>query len=412
MGSFAERFNNHNVFDRLSETQNILERARETASDLGGDTFDTYLRIETIFEETDRRLGDVDPTIVPMDVLNAIEGSITNVRNELRSFADNKNPAHVTNANSYAENVLSHLSRLIIPASPEDIEGIRESVVSFKKSIGQHRRNLEQELEETANRLESLKGKIQEAEDKVNAQQSRLDSVISDHQQQFSRAQESRREKFSEEQESQREAFEDIKQDGKESLDKLLDESRDAISEIKQDTRNRSKEIIDDIGTLKDDAEKLVGIIARTGMAEGYQRVADEASAEAKKWRNRTVATLIAVVVTASLVFISLDGLSPAFVVRPERGLLAVSIATLAGYMAAQTRRFHNLEERNRRMQLELTSIDSYLAHLPEEDQHAIKRDLAYRFFRGDSDVTGAVKESRTLEKLKQTRGSPPEGDA
>jgi hypothetical protein len=63
------------------------------------------------------------------------------------------------------------------------------------------------------------------------------------------------------------------------------------------------------------------------------------------------------------------------------RVLVAAACGILATYAARQSKRHLDVERRSRQIQLELASIDPYLASLPEEKRVEVKRLLAERFF-------------------------------
>jgi len=64
-----------------------------------------------------------------------------------------------------------------------------------------------------------------------------------------------------------------------------------------------------------------------------------------------------------------------------SRIFVALPFGIIAAYAARQADKHHDLERRNRRVELELASIDPYILPLPEEVRHEVKRQLAERLF-------------------------------
>ena len=59
----------------------------------------------------------------------------------------------------------------------------------------------------------------------------------------------------------------------------------------------------------------------------------------------------------------------------------ALSLVVPAAYAARESSRHRTLENKNRRAELELASIDAYLESLPDEKRSEIKAELTDKFF-------------------------------
>lgn len=60
---------------------------------------------------------------------------------------------------------------------------------------------------------------------------------------------------------------------------------------------------------------------------------------------------------------------------------VVLTFGALAGYGARQADKHHKVERRNRRVELELASIDPFLAELPEAERNQVKAAVADRLF-------------------------------
>ena len=63
------------------------------------------------------------------------------------------------------------------------------------------------------------------------------------------------------------------------------------------------------------------------------------------------------------------------------RTFVALTFGIMAAYAARPGDWHSDTEIRNRKYQLELSSLDLYLANLPEETQHKVKVDIAMKLF-------------------------------
>ena len=61
------------------------------------------------------------------------------------------------------------------------------------------------------------------------------------------------------------------------------------------------------------------------------------------------------------------------------------TLGSWTAYSAKQASKHYGAESHNRKMELELASIDPYLAILPEEERNNVKKELAGKLFGRDS---------------------------
>ena len=118
-----------------------------------------------------------------------------------------------------------------------------------------------------------------------------------------------------------------------------------------------------------------------TGMAGGYQRVANKARNRAYLWQGITTVAMVGLVGVA--VFVLLETLGDEFkwVTLGGRAFILVAFGILAAWAAKQVEKYDEAEARNRRLEMELASLDPYLFGLPDATQHKVKEQLASRLF-------------------------------
>jgi hypothetical protein len=69
------------------------------------------------------------------------------------------------------------------------------------------------------------------------------------------------------------------------------------------------------------------------------------------------------------------------------RAYVTLTFGVLAAFAARKGQRHQEVERRNRRVELELASINLYLGPLPEGERHAVMKELAHRLFGRDEGV-------------------------
>ncbi len=116
-------------------------------------------------------------------------------------------------------------------------------------------------------------------------------------------------------------------------------------------------------------------------MAGGYKIVADAEKKQADRWR--LVAALSLLGAIGATIFAVAHGISHGFHVDSFFAKWAISVpfAALATYAARESSKHREQAIGNRKIELQLASLDTYLVSLPEEKQEEIKAKLADRFF-------------------------------
>ena len=136
-------------------------------------------------------------------------------------------------------------------------------------------------------------------------------------------------------------------------------------------------------------------VIGNTGMVGGYQHVANSERKSAVIWKCVTVVSMIGLVVFGVLAFVGTEAADFSWSKLGGRVFAAATIGILAAFAARQSAWHDDRERYNRRMELELASIDPYLANLPKDIQDKVKEVLAERFF-GQKEPAKGAKRSET----------------
>ena len=302
---------------------------------------------------------------------------------------------------------------------------------NFREAAQRHLDGLRRDADECRTSLEVLRTGLKSFETDLAAQKTRLDAVISQFQAQASAseaertthfgqgelarqtsasaAEDQRKTAFATAADERKAAFETFLaatktsieevekriQSSEEARDKaasaaaedqrakfaeLLEGARKDASDLSSGLKESAGQVIAAINVEREKAEKIVHVVGNTGMVGGYQANATAERSTASNWSLITVGamTILVGVGLATIAF------PPATVSWPYvglRGLTATAVIVLATYAGRQAA-LHREEARQlRRTELELASIDPYLALLPEAERHSVKKLLAERYF-------------------------------
>lgn len=375
---------------------NALRTSLEDLQDSGGVDTSQLDGVERIADVQRYAEGVLTRTelhyLFPPQAIKTIAQYLKAAATEVSSFRANKGGQHIVNANNHIDSMLPVLLQLPAPFPSEQVEGLRESVISFRRSAGQHLSSIERQSESLSAALNVLKEKVAEVHADVSQQKSRLDTAITEYQQQYSQAESERRESFSkllsdskasfaaEIESAQGETEEEVEQ-LRQKIEATTDEQERAFEKSLNSLDNQARAQISALEGFRDQAQELLQVIGSTGMAGEFQKAAQSAKRTGWLWQGISVAAMAGLIIFAVLAYLSASKNGVDWADVGTRIFVAVSFAILAGFSVRQADRYHESELRNRRYQLELSSIDPYLAGLPHDKRDEVKIRLADRLF-------------------------------
>lgn len=368
MTEWDDRLENHSVHTSVQKLLNSVGKAKKKAGDAVA--VEALARIEDAAHHIKNLLSEVDAHLVAESTLNNLHNQLNQAANQVKSFTGNGNVGHLNNANNHIENALPQAAQLPSIEEKKDVVEIRRSVSSFRKSAGQHLRYLEEEVERRKSELNELQNAIDQRKKEIENQKGRLDTAIQEFVQNSSTAIEEAKAKL-----------EASVRENQQAIDEYLTRAQSNVDRLNEDVQEQAEAITSSLEALREEAKEIVGVISRTTMAGAYQILADEEKGSADYWRKIAVYGLIGIIVVAIVTLFGFgdDGLTTnEFLARAFASLTFGLLAAFAGREAG----FHrHREQRNRRLQLELSSIDAYLESLPKEERDTIKAALADRLF-------------------------------
>lgn len=439
MSEWIDRFENHQIHAQIQQINALLEQVGQHA-EKQSDAIEDYSRLTQIIAFVVNALSNTDPLMVANATLKNLSSHAQNIIQELSNYNANQNRGYLVNANNHADNLLVQ-GRMLFPISQvTDIDGLRDSIGNFRKSAGQYIRYLEEDFNKLKKQINELAVKGTEITSDINVQKGRLDTAISQFQQQFSDAAEKRRQEFSEA-EKQRidehtEAleklelkFDELASKNNENfssfLKKVEEDSSLKIAEltdrvnkidiraetISEKLKEEAKNQIDTLGTnseiilnelkgKKEEASTLVQIIGNIGVTGNFQKIANQEKATADWLRKVALLLMTGMVLIIGLtIFISAhNGFD--WKLSLFRLGAALVLAIPATYAASESSKHRNAEYRNRQAELELASIDPFLEKMPDETKNELKAKLTERFFGSRQAEEMASKEKVTNSSL------------
>jgi len=392
MSRFVDRFENHALHKSLHNSINTVNELLEKEG-INTDTIIELERIKQVLISLKEILGNCDPNLVHIGYLDNIQNNcLTKVMSPLNSFGNDNNIAHLHSVNNLLDSYIPGINNISTPKSPQEIEGIKESIVSFRRSAAQYLRHTEEEYKKFIEAKIEMEQGVSQVAATVEAQKGRLDIAISDFQQQFFNSEESRRDKFSQAQEERINVFGQLESDWDENFKTLLESSETTLEEyiasfkekeedLRENFNKQGEKYLHTLEDYKNKAAQVLNIISNTSMAGGYKHVADQEQSSRKFWRSITMVAMVLLVLASIISFIyPVEGKS-IWTEIATRISVAATFATVAGYASRQAKIHLDAERRFRKIELELTTLSPYLAELEDEKRKEILAEMVEQFF-------------------------------
>lgn len=393
MSKWQTRIEGHAVHLKIKSLVDALIEVK-IPSDSPDVIFDLE-RISQVAKLVSQQISAVDPLLLTPQILNNLETPINNIIAEINNFKANNNKNHLVTANTHVDTLLQNLyivpktydanDAMVIKSSIESLYGnsskyladIKEASGSVNKSIA-----------DASQRLETLVSEI-------NAQKGRLDKAISDYQAQFSQSESTRSQQFVEAQNQRVQKVEAALAEQQKKLDMAIETSNKRLLEQSQlsetkiagqlsQLKESGTSLLNTLTEFKDKAQNLMHVIGSTGMSGEYQKVADTSRKASYVWQGIAGVSMLGLILFAIAAFQSTQ-VSTTETIRwgavATRVFVAMAFGVLGAYAARQGDRYIDSEARNRRYQLELSSIDPYLANLPDNIKTNVKVQLADKLF-------------------------------
>lgn len=382
----------HRVWAALENARTWATTIEESAEAAG--LGEDHRRLRRVLDFAEERLRAADSDLVPASAVESMAGSLEQLASEFQNFSSSGNAAHVSgNARQHADSlVATAVAYLYTPGTPRELEEAQAAATSYRRSLGQLARHVSDELEGLRGALEALRGSVASEEAKLAGIDERLDAVIGTAQTQFAEVHgqgqtqvaeavaEGRRElqdAVAAARDEVREASDSVRA----RLDQIATESQEKLDAELERVKREANGQLAELDDLLERAVKTVNAIGSTGMSGGYQIAADKHEKQANWLRLVALVALgatIALAVALGFVFGFEDFSWEAVLTK---SFVSVPLLVLAGYAATESSRHREQARVNRHIELQLASIDSYTAAMPEDEQNRIKMRLADRFF-------------------------------
>lgn len=431
MSQWIDRINNHQIFSLINNLQSLIEGSREIAQH-DPNANSALERIDKVISYLKSLLSQTDQNLINPGILTNITPHLNNVLNEINSYSRNHNIGHLNNANTNIDNLLPFLGQIPAISTSADLINLKELSEKYYKFLDDLIIKIRTETVSFENERKNITTRIEELSKEISTQKQRLDNALNDFTNKTSEfinkfikesieAENKRRIIFDEEsnerlsetknaEEKRIEIFKNQMNVFESTISKLITDSGQKIQDLIKNYEDQVKSKIDFIENQKVYAEKIVGLVSITGMSGGYQRVANEELKSYKFWTMVAFFSLLGLVIFALVSFHSVASKETfEWGELLSRLLVTIPFALLAGFAGLLAERHKRTERINRQRELEIASIDPFLATLTDEERNQVKKQVAAKIFgekNSDDSLTGDKDSKNILELVEKFRVS------
>ncbi|MFB5088558.1 hypothetical protein PGC35_15350 [Psychrobacillus sp. PGGUH221] len=358
----------------------------------------TYSRLYGVLNQLKLRIDSIDPNYFRLSVLNQINSDV----NQINSYLQNPTTHLLTdsslnNINTHLDNILAYLIQIPQISDQKEFEGIRENVTSFRRSVARHKVILEEERQQIIEKNEEIKREFEELNasfealnNKFNTAYNELEEKFSNLHTRFLETEEERDNQFTQKMEEFQESTDAYFTEREEQWEELLDKNKDVFDKTIEELNTVHESFLTEIQGKqerydeiliehKKSVESIVGIISTNTISGHFKEVADRKYKLTTIWQWMTGGGFAATIGFGVYAFIfSYDLDWPSLVAR---FIVTTALGSFTAYAARQVTKNEAQEKYNRQMEVELKTLNPYIASFSEEDQIKLKEQFFPHIF-------------------------------
>ncbi len=335
------------------------------------------------------RFSTLDAELFSQNFWSNFSTWLSNGQNQAEAASNNNlHLGHLQNLNSNLDEILNALTPIDVKFTGSDIKALadasliyRQKLVEALDAVKKRADEVQRQFDSLSNQITNANVRLNENNDVIQQQKARLDISISEFQQQFSTAQETRNQDFlkaialfANELKENSIAFEN-------SFNATLNDQKKQGDAIIGQTKEQSAEHIKFLEKRKKEVDEIFGAIGSAALAGNFNDIANEERSAANFWRAVAFSFMAAMGAVAITAFYYTLTKTPDWETFLFRLGTVLVIAVPAFYAANESSKHREREKLSRKNFLELSAIDAYLVHLPAEQRNDIKGKLSDKFF-------------------------------
>ncbi|GIV28631.1 MAG: hypothetical protein KatS3mg027_2445 [Bacteroidia bacterium] len=347
----AEKFKDHPFFLKIADIRNKISGIQNLPIQYN-EHKEYILNSLDYIEVRLKKFTDIS-FIDEQWINNLNNNTLQNILNQINQFLSDNNFQHLINIKNQLYNLIKTINiDFPIPLKSEDyfqgiVNNFKEKIESDIQSFIQ---DLSQKIKGNENQIQQLNANLNALQQNYNTTNNNVQQLITKFNADFTQFQDQAKQKLEEQ-----------------------------INNIQKD----SKQILDELNKKLEEAKKIVNVIGNVAISHSYKETAEYHKKQANKFRCISLGFMVVSVVYLIVIIILTTMHHNA---DWWQSLIRIVAATLfiypAQYAAAQSNKHRELENYNRKMELDLAAINPFIELLDENKKKEIKEKLVERYFK------------------------------
>ncbi|MDI9871706.1 hypothetical protein [Flectobacillus roseus] len=379
----GENFRNHNIFEKIEQLKLAIsdEKTKDNFS------VDNHLFVKSAIEFILERLRATIPTIVVESELNGISTEIEAATNQINSFIVSVNHGYIQNAINNLSSAINKAKQLPInliesqtdysfniAVFQDVIDKTLTSLTLEKQKLKVDLEGLQQDLKDKSSQIQNLNEQLLIKEKEMQNMLSKYNSDFANFKIETTSSVENIRTDFVGKLESDRKVY-------KENFELELKSNKTVFEEHVDSLNDRSENTLQNLNDKLSEAKKIVNIVGNVGVTGNYQNIANEHKRSANYLRGLALSFMVVMSILLICTIIDLSNKEFNLYKSLIRILAAAILSYPAVYCARESNKHRQLENQNRRLELELASIGPFIELLDDNVKQQIKEELVRKYF-------------------------------
>lgn len=135
MSRWIDNFSNHTFNATWEDLKTQLEKSEVDETIISN--VEELARLKKVIAFVDNALNNMEPELVPLSFLGDLNNQISECRNQISNFNSNKDMGYITNANAYADNLLSYVRPYLLTSGTLK-KSLLGAIQSYTNEIDKH----------------------------------------------------------------------------------------------------------------------------------------------------------------------------------------------------------------------------------------------------------------------------------
>lgn len=365
-------FENSQIFEKLEQLNTVLD------NDLSKEKIDVdnYNFLKSGIDFISDRLKVTIPSIVNDSDLNTVISELTNTTTQVNNFLGNNNIGHLNNAKNHLFACITRARNFPIPLSKSDFN-FSKSIANFENIVNEKFNNLSKEKDSLSKQIDSLNKSVQLKTQELD----RLSKLLAQKETAIQNLNSSFQTDYTNIKNSANQNYEQDRKTYRAEIDKEKNIYRNEVDNLKKLIDTDTSKLVKSLEEKLDEAKKIVNVIGNVGATGNFQNIANTHKKSANTWR--IIAILFMTILSGLLVFTIWDMSAGTFEWSKSliRIIAAAALSYPATYAAQESSKHRKQEDYNRRIELELASVNPFIELLDENKKKEIKEKLVGKYF-------------------------------